>query len=467
MANEFQHKDPGATLTQAEYITTDGTGHIFDSQAQGDILSASSSTVLSRLAKSGTTTHALLNSGTNNNPAWAQIPLASAVTGTLPVANGGTGITSLGSNVATFLGTPSSANLRSALTDETGSGAAVFATSPTLVTPALGTPASGVMTNVSGTASSLTAGNVTTNANLTGVVTSSGNATAIADKAIGIAKLADGTDGELITWNASGVIAAVAVGNADQVLTSNGAGAAPTFQAAAGTTLSGTTNNTVATVTGANALIGEANLTFDGSLLTVTGTVNIENAAAGIVMRFIDSDSTGTAVNQYFVFQGSDDAVVGYIGKTSTGQMYLFNESSTNTIIGAGGLTRLTIASNGTFTGSASNDISDSRIKENIEDTPVGLAEIMQLRPVKYNFQAGKGWGEPDQKFFGLLAQEVEAVIPEAVHTEIIDIDEVVAGKKHDVNGVSDLKSVSMSQITAALIKAVQELKAEIEALKA
>jgi len=43
----------------------------------------------------------------------------------------------------------------------------------------------------------------------------------------------------------------------------------------------------------------------------------------------------------------------------------------------------------------------------------------------------------------------------------------VVDGKKHDINGVTDLKSVSMSQITAALIKAVQELKAEIEELKA
>jgi hypothetical protein len=48
-----------------------------------------------------------------------------------------------GANVATFLGTPSSANLAAALTDETGTGAAVFATSPTLVTPVLGTPASG------------------------------------------------------------------------------------------------------------------------------------------------------------------------------------------------------------------------------------------------------------------------------------------------------------------------------------
>jgi hypothetical protein len=70
---------------------------------------------------------------------------AVTVAGTLAVANGGTGITSFGSGVATFLGTPSSANLASAVTDETGTGALVFATSPTLVTPALGTPASGVL----------------------------------------------------------------------------------------------------------------------------------------------------------------------------------------------------------------------------------------------------------------------------------------------------------------------------------
>jgi len=81
--------------------------------------------------------------------------------------------------VATFLGTPSSANLASAVTDETGSGALVFATSPTLVTPALGTPSALVGTNITGTASGLTAGNVTTNANLTGAVTSVGNATSL------------------------------------------------------------------------------------------------------------------------------------------------------------------------------------------------------------------------------------------------------------------------------------------------
>ena len=54
--------------------------------------------------------------------------------GTLNASNGGTGITSLGSGVATFLGTPSSANLAAAVTNETGSGSLVFATLPTFDT---------------------------------------------------------------------------------------------------------------------------------------------------------------------------------------------------------------------------------------------------------------------------------------------------------------------------------------------
>ena len=78
------------------------------------------------------------------------VNLATNVTGTLPVGNGGTGITSFGTGIATFLGTPSSANLAAALTDETGSGSAVFATSPTLVTPILGTPQSATLTNATG-----------------------------------------------------------------------------------------------------------------------------------------------------------------------------------------------------------------------------------------------------------------------------------------------------------------------------
>jgi hypothetical protein len=95
MANEFKHKDPGSELTQAEYISSDGTGHVFDSQAQGDIMYADSATVLKNLAKDANDSRVLTNTGTNNNPAWAQVTLTTGVTGTLPVANGGTGATTL------------------------------------------------------------------------------------------------------------------------------------------------------------------------------------------------------------------------------------------------------------------------------------------------------------------------------------------------------------------------------------
>jgi hypothetical protein len=69
------------------------------------------------------------------------VSLTSSVTGTLPVANGGTGITSLGAGIATFLETPSSANLASALTDEAGTGTVAFTNSPTFTTPTLGAAA--------------------------------------------------------------------------------------------------------------------------------------------------------------------------------------------------------------------------------------------------------------------------------------------------------------------------------------
>ena len=58
----------------------------------------------------------------------------------------------------------------------------------------------------------------------------------LADDAVTLAKMAGGTDGNLITYDASGDPAYVATGAATNVLTSNGAGAAPTFQAAAATT---------------------------------------------------------------------------------------------------------------------------------------------------------------------------------------------------------------------------------------
>jgi hypothetical protein len=85
--------------------------------------------------------------------AVASVSSTGVLTATLTNSTGlpvSTGISGLGTNVATFLATPSSANLAAALTDETGTGANVFANTPTLVTPVLGTPTSGTLTNCTG-----------------------------------------------------------------------------------------------------------------------------------------------------------------------------------------------------------------------------------------------------------------------------------------------------------------------------
>jgi len=75
----------GTWSATAIAVTKGGTG--LTSCAQGDIFYGSASNTIAALAKSTTATNYLSNTGTTNNPAWAQVNLANGVTGNLPVAN--------------------------------------------------------------------------------------------------------------------------------------------------------------------------------------------------------------------------------------------------------------------------------------------------------------------------------------------------------------------------------------------
>ena len=124
----------GAQGTSGQVLTSAGTGNTptWTTPTVGTVTSVGGTGTVNGITLTGTVTTSgnLTLGGTLSG-----VNLATQVTGTLPPANGGTGITSLGAGVATFLGTPTSANLAAAVTNETGTGSLVFGTSPTLTTP--------------------------------------------------------------------------------------------------------------------------------------------------------------------------------------------------------------------------------------------------------------------------------------------------------------------------------------------
>lgn len=124
-------------------------------------------------------------------------------------------------NFTTSVTTPSLVLNGTTLNSKTGTGSIVLNTSPTLITPALGTPASGVATNLTGTASGLTAGNVTTNANLTGDVTSVGNATTLTNAPV-IAKVLTGyTSGAGTISSSDSILSAIQKLNGNNATNAN------------------------------------------------------------------------------------------------------------------------------------------------------------------------------------------------------------------------------------------------------
>lgn len=115
-------------------------GGALGTPASGTLTSCTGLPLSSGISGAGTGVLAALavNVGSAGAPVLFNGALGTPSSGTLTSATGlpiSTGVSGLGTGVAAFLATPSSANLATALTDETGTGSAVFATSPTITTP--------------------------------------------------------------------------------------------------------------------------------------------------------------------------------------------------------------------------------------------------------------------------------------------------------------------------------------------
>jgi len=365
----------GGPITNSGTLTLSGTLNILN----GGTGQTTANAALNALIPSQATNSGKFLTTDGTNTSWATVGGGG---GGVTAVNAAFPITVTGSTTPTI----GLANGAGAVTGSTGTGAMVCNISPTLVTPALGTPSALVLTNATG----LTSTQVTTALTYT---PPQPNGTG-----------ASGTWGINISGTAASASFATSAGSATTAASATTAGSATTATTAtnqSGGSVNATTVVASGYITGNSG--GFSRLGDNSVFMYNSGTNHYNNGS------------------QFGWIANSGPTVAAL---TNTGAMY-----------------NLT----GTY-----GTISDSRIKENIVPARNYLDSLCQLNVVNYNLVNNP------QKMLGFVAQQVETVMPGLIETS-----------QNDYYNIADFKSVKTSVMVPMLVQAIQELKAEIDALKA
>lgn len=290
-------------------VSFDGTANIKVGPINSTNMNATTSAELAGVISDETGSGALVfaNSPTLVTPALGTPSSVTLTNGTgLPIS---TGVAGLGAGIATFLATPSSVNLASAVTDETGSGALVFATNPTLVTPTLGvasvtsvngnsiTSGTGTLTlstfTLTATGNASVQGTNTGDQNLFGIIAVSGQSNVVADTTNDTLTLVAGTNITITTDATTDSITINAATSSTGITrTVSSISTSQTAAAAASTDyvylVTGTTTLTLPTA------VGNTNLyTVKRNDATLTTTIDTTGG------QTIDGVATQTLLSQY------------------------------------------------------------------------------------------------------------------------------------------------------------------------
>jgi len=190
---------------------------------------------------------------------------------------------------------------------------------------------------------------------------------------------------------------------------------------------------------------------LSGSNLTAfyqggTERMQINSGGAALVGTTSASNTTGTGVKLFPEGYGGASTAVGVVGASSTGTNSGFRMYST----GASAY-RFYVDYAGTIfaTSTSISAISDASLKENVRDLDKGLDTINALQPRRFDWKNGDG-----NDIMGFIAQEVEEVMPELVH-------------EYKYNDEETKKGLKMGDMVPSMVKAIQELSAQVNELKA